>query len=112
MVSIWLLRIGIAGVFLYAGIFSLLFPQNWIGYLPTFFHGLIPDTTLLLGFSLYELLLAGWILSTKQTFYASVVACVTLIGIIFANFRDLDILFRDIAIIFAALSLAVKTYKH
>lgn len=111
-ISIWLLRIGVAGVFLYASIFSLLYPQNWIGYLPTFIHGIIPDTQLLMVFSIYELGLAAWILSSKKTFWAASLACLTLMGIIIANSSDLDILFRDIAIIFAAASLAVRTYNH
>lgn len=110
--SILLLRIGVAGVFIYAGVASLLFPQNWIGYLPPFFHGIIPDTTLLMIFSVYELFLATWVLSGKQTFYAAGLACLTLTGIVIANSSDLDILFRDIAIIFAALALAVKGYKR
>lgn len=111
-VSTWLLRFGIAGVFLYAGIFSLLYPQNWIGYLPTFIHGFIPDTQLLMVFSVYELGLAAWILSSKLTFWAASLACLTLVGIIIANSSDIDILFRDIAIIFAAAALAAKTFPY
>lgn len=110
-ISIWLLRLGIAGVFLYAGVASLLYPQNWIGYLPTFFSSIIPNNLLLLGFSFYELVLAGWILSGKKTFFAGSIACVTLVGIIVVNIHDIDILFRDIAIIFAASALAVSSYK-
>lgn len=64
-----------------------------------------------MGFSLYELVLAVWILSSKKTFWAASLACFTLVGIIIANFSDVDILFRDIAIIFAAGALAGWTYK-
>ena len=110
-IAFFLLRMAIASVFAYAAISSFITPDNWIGYFPPFLQHLIPQQLLLTGFSLYELLLAVWLLSGFQIFFASVLAALTLVGIIVANFSELDILFRDFAIILSSLSLAVFSYK-
>jgi uncharacterized membrane protein YphA (DoxX/SURF4 family) len=106
-IGTWLLRIGIAGVFLYAGVASFLYPDFWIGYIPTFVHPIISEKILLTVFSIYQVVLGVWIISSFKTFFAASLACLTLVGIILANRTDIDILFRDIAIIFASASLAV-----
>jgi hypothetical protein len=107
--ALLLLRIGIALVFLYAAIGSLLSPEMWIGYFPAWIKRIFPQSILLTGFSLYEIALAAWILSNWKTFYAAIVAAITLAGIVITNAASLDILFRDAAILFAAISLAVFT---
>lgn len=109
--AFFLLRAAIASVFAYAAISSFLTPDNWIGYFPPFLRHLVPQNILLGGFSLYELALAIWLLTGKYKFYAAVLAALTLSGIIIFNFDQLDIVFRDFAIILSALSLAVFTYK-
>lgn len=101
-----LLRIGLAVVFLYAAIAAMLDPNSWIGYFPGFLQNLIPAAILLPIFSFYEVLLALWLLSGRKLFYASMFAALTLVGIIGANTSLMDILFRDVAIFFAALALA------
>lgn len=107
----FLLRLAIASVFAYAAIASFIAPLNWIGYFPVFLRDIVPQQILLNGFSLYELVLSLWLLSGKKTFYAAVIATITLVGIIIANIGLTDILFRDFAIILAAASLAVSEYK-
>lgn len=105
-----LLRLSIASVFLYAAIASTLNPTNWIGYIPQAAGKIAPANILLLGFSFYQLLLGIWILTGWKTLYPSLLAGVTLLGIIGANWGDIDILFRDFAIFFAAIALAVDSY--
>lgn len=105
------LRLSIASVFLYAAIASFIEPFNWIGYFPLFLRHLIPEKILLTGFSCCELVLAVWLLTGKRTFYAALLSGLTLIGIIVANFAQLDILFRDIAITFSAVALALLSYN-
>lgn len=107
----FLLRLSIASVFLYAAIAATLQPQNWIWYIPQFARNLFPAQMLLRGFSLYQALLSLWIVSGRKTFYAASLASLTFIGIIVANLNVLDVLFRDFAIFFAALALAVGSYK-
>ena len=110
--AFFLLRAAIASVFAYAAIGSFLTPDNWIGYFPIFLRHLIPQNMLLSGFSIYEIVLAGWLLSGKFTFYAAILSAMTLSGIVVFNFNQLDIIFRDFAIILAAASLAVFSFKN
>jgi hypothetical protein len=66
----------------------------------------ISADVLLTGFSVYELLLAGWLLSGVYVRYAALLCAATLAGIVVTNFELFAITFRDIALIFAALALA------
>ena len=102
-----LLRLSIASVFLYAAVAATLQPQNWIYFLPQFLTSKFSSVLLLHGFSLFQLLLSMWILSGWKTFYAALLAALTLLGIITVNWGNIDILFRDFAIFFAAVALAV-----
>jgi hypothetical protein len=106
-----LLRISIASVFLYAAVAATLQPQNWIWYIPQFARDIFPGKFLLFGFSSYQLLLSLWILSGRRTFYAASLASLTFLGIISVNLNVLDVLFRDFAIFFASLALAVGSYQ-
>jgi uncharacterized membrane protein YphA (DoxX/SURF4 family) len=106
-----LLRMSIASVFLYAAVAATLQPYNWIGYIPQQAKALLPTQTLLGGFSLFQLVLCLWLLSGWKTLYAASLAALTLLGIIAANFSQVDILFRDFAIFFAAVALAVGSKK-
>ena len=108
---IYLLRIGIASVFLYAAIASFITPANWIGYLPVFLRKIFPAETLLTAFSLYEIILSIWVLTGRYAYYSALVSCATLIGIMLTNIYALDIIFRDLAILFTALALAAASYK-
>jgi uncharacterized membrane protein YphA (DoxX/SURF4 family) len=109
--AFFLLRAAIASVFAYASIASFITPDNWIGYFPLFLRHLVPQPILLTGFSLYEFALAVWLLSGRFTFYAAILSLLTLSGIIVFNITQLDIVFRDFAIILSAASLAVFSYK-
>ena len=100
-----LLRLGLATVFLYAAISSFLAPNEWVGYFPQLLRDIVPAEVLLPIFSIYELLLAAWLLSGLYTKYAALLAAVTLTGIVVSNFQLFVITFRDIALIFAALAL-------
>lgn len=105
--ALFLLRLGIASVFLYAAIAAYLEPQNWIGYIPQFLRNIFPANILLVLFGSYEVILSLWLLWGKKLLYPSILSVLTFIAIIIANITQLDIVFRDIAILFAALSLAV-----
>ncbi len=109
--ALFILRLGIATVFLYAAIAGYLQPQNWIGYLPQFLRNIFPSNVLLMFFGAYEIILSIWLLWGKRVFLAALISALTLLGIIVTNIGALDIVFRDIAIFFAALSLAVSTYE-
>jgi len=101
-----LLRAGLAIIFLYAAVSSFVNPNDWVGYLPGMLTDRISADGLLKVFSMYELLLAAWLLSGVYVRYAALLCAATLAGIVISNFELFAITFRDIALIFAALALA------
>lgn len=104
--AVWILRLGVAFAFAYAGIASLLNPLEWEGFLPHFMTVLVPAATLIGLFAAYELVLAVWLLSGKYGRYAALLAAATFAGITFANLNSLIITFRDVSLILMALALA------
>lgn len=102
-----LLRTGLTVILLYAAISSFANPQDWVGYLPGMLTERISADILLKLFSVYELILAVWLLSGVYVRYAALLCAATLAGIVVTNFELFAITFRDIALIFAALALAV-----
>jgi len=108
----WLLRIGVAFVFGYAGVAALLEPTIWSGYLPQFILTTVDPLLAIRLVAGYELVLAVWILSAWQTRYAGLLSAMTLAGITLANMQQLLITFRDIGLFFAALALAVMPDKN
>jgi uncharacterized membrane protein YphA (DoxX/SURF4 family) len=100
-----LLRIGLAAVFLYATIASLLHPLEWEGFLPSFTHTIINPKIALNLLSVYEITLAAWLLSGKYTKYAAAFCALTFLGIIGVSINQFIITFRDVGLLFAALAL-------
>ncbi len=100
------LRLGLALILLYAAVSSFVSPNDWVGYLPGTLTDRFSADVLLKIFSVYELLLAGWLLSGVYTRYAALLVAATLGGIVVTNFELFMITFRDMALILACLSLA------
>lgn len=107
-----LLRLGLAFVFGYAAISSLISPNDWIGYLPKAATDIIPGDTLLKIMSVYELALTAWLLVGRWTRYAALLSALTLGGITAANISLIPISFRDIGLTFAALALACMEWDR
>lgn len=103
--AITILRWGLAFVFFYAAIASLVNPDNWIGYFPSFLLGILPDKLLLTAFSLYEIVLAALLFVGRKLAWASLFAAITLAGITVFNLGVLDVVFRDVGLTLAALAL-------
>jgi uncharacterized membrane protein YphA (DoxX/SURF4 family) len=104
-IASWLLRIGLAAVFLYAGISSLQHPLEWIGFLPTFMTKVVAATTPIKVFAIYELVLSIWLLSGKYLKYCALLCALTLTGIVVTNMSQLITTFRDVGLAFMALAL-------
>jgi uncharacterized membrane protein YphA (DoxX/SURF4 family) len=104
-VASWLLRIGLAIVFLYAAVSSLQHPVEWIGFLPKFLTKAVDGTILIKFFAVYELVLATWLLSGKFLRYCALLCTPTLGGIVVMNPSQLITTFRDIGLTFMALAL-------
>ncbi len=111
-ISSFFLRAGLGTVFLYATVASLLNPEGWVVFLPSWIGSIIPATIVLFMFSLYQTVLSLWLFSGWKTFYAAVFAAVTLLGIIVTNIYFLDIVFRDVAIFFSAIGLLMLHAKQ
>ncbi len=103
--SALLLRLGLALAFLYAAISSLKNPAAWESFLPTLLTHYLRADVLLKFFSVYELLLALWLLSGKYVRYAGLLCALTFAGIVTSNVHAFDITFRDLALLFASLAL-------
>lgn len=101
-----LLRIALAGMFLYAAIAATLDPREWVGYLPSFMTAIVDGGLLLKLFSVFELVLAVLLLTGLYVRYTALVAAVTLLSIALANLHLIAISFRDIGLALAALALA------
>ena len=108
----FLLRVGLALVFLYAAVSSFLNPLAWVGFFPILFRNFIPESVLLFSFSIYEILLALWLFSSWKAFYAAIVSGLTLLVVILGNLGALDVIFRDISILFMAAALAVIYWEN
>lgn len=105
-----LLRIALAFSFLYPAYGFWKHPADWIGYVPMFVKNIgIPESTLLMLLAAFHLILALWLLSGWRIFAPSIVAALFLFGIVYFNFNQLDILFRDISLALAALALAFQS---
>lgn len=101
----WLLRVGLAAVFVYAALSSLWHPLLWVGFLPAFLTSAISSILLIKLFAVYELGLAGWLLSGKYLRSSALVCAVTLFGIVITNPSQLITTFRDVGLSCMALAL-------
>ncbi len=105
---IFLSRLALAFVFLYAAISSLADPLSWVGFFPAWVGA---SNYSLAFFSIGEGLLALWLISGKKGFYAAIAAAVVLAVIVLTNLESMIIVFRDVGLFLAALSLAVLEKK-
>lgn len=103
-----ILRLGIAFAFFYSAIAGFLDPAAWIGWLPDFLR--FPE--ILIAFEVSELLVGFWLLSGYKTFWAASASAAMLAGIVVFNLPAMAIVFRDLSLTAAAVSLAVLTFKN
>ena len=102
-----LLRIALAFAFLYPAYGFWAKPNDWVGYIPAFVREFgLSQNALLYGLMAIHLIIALWILSGWRVFIPSLLAAVFLISVVYFNWNQIDILFRDISLALAALALA------
>jgi uncharacterized membrane protein YphA (DoxX/SURF4 family) len=106
------LRIALALAFLYPPVNALSDPSSWIGYFPSFMHGILPDMVLLHGFGVLEVLIALWLLSGRKIFYPATLAFVLLVAIVLFNANQFQVLFRDLSIALIALALMLSHFPR
>ena len=104
-----LLRIAVAFAFLYPPIAALFDPSSWIGYFPSFTRGIVSGAGLVPRFRALEIVIGFWILWGKHIFLPSLAATVILAAIVIFDWREMDVVFRDVSIALASAALAVKS---
>ena len=105
----WFLRVGLAFVFLYASVAMLFDPAEFTAYMPSFLPMSWVETVCLPCFSVYEVALAVCLLAGRRLFAVSLLSALTMGAIVVANPDSFDLLFRNVAIACAALSLAAQS---
>ncbi len=101
------LRVGLAFAFLYPPISAFFDPSSWIGYLPAFMRGYVPDLVLLHAFGLLEIVIALWILSGWRIALPSFAASAILVLIVVLNLPNFEVVFRDLSIAAMAFALGL-----
>lgn len=107
-----IIRLGVVFAFLYAAISGYLYPESWIGYFPGFLRENLSQDLLITGWGLFEIVIALWILSNKKIFIPSVLASLSLAGLIVFNWNLMDVIFRDVTILAATIALAIWSYPR
>jgi len=101
------LRLGLAFVFLYAGISALRSPAAWIAYVPNFIANIFDAKAVLDLISVAQIVLAVWLAWGKWACYAGALAFALLAGISFTNLSSFVITFRDAGLALAAIAVTL-----
>ena len=107
-----LLAWGIAFTLTYASIAGFMNPGAWVGFIPDFISKIVGAELFLKINGVVEIVLALWLISGKKVFYPAVISGLMMLGILIFNFGAMDILFRDVAIVFMASALAVIEFGN
>lgn len=104
-VGVTILQWGLAFVFFYAGVASLLNPTLWGGYLPPLLATAPFARLFLTIFAVYEIVLAIWLFAGRKLRWSAIIAAITFIAIIISDFSIFRVTFRDVGLLMAALAL-------
>lgn len=100
-----LVRVGLAAVFIYAGLDAFKEPNAWISYIPEFSNKFIEPKTALDIISVIQLVLAVVLVTGRYVKYCALVSIGFLAGLLIFNLDTFLITFRDIGLITAAAAL-------
>lgn len=101
----WLLRFGLAFVFVYATIEIYINPQNFLKYTPKSVLTYVPLDFFLNAFGVVELAVAVWLVSGWKGEYPALLSFMMMVGIVAFNMEHFQVLFRNVAIAFGSLAL-------
>jgi hypothetical protein len=102
----FLLRFGLAFVFSFAAFEIFRDPRTLTGYTPDFIFEIVQPNVFMYSFAAFEVALALWLLSGKKTLIPALLSAGAMFSIIIFNLAAFDVVFRNVAIMFGALSLA------
>lgn len=105
-----LLRVGLAFVFIFAGVAALSNPSNWIGYIPTWVSHMLPFSveTFLKIHAGTDILIGVLLLFGVWLRWVALVGALFLLSIVILSGID-EVTFRDVGLIGALLSIAVTS---
>ena len=106
---LWLLRAGLAFVFCYAGTAMIVNPAAFMTYVPEVLQGSSMAHTFLLMIAGFELFLVIGLLWPRFTAISALLAAGMMVSIVLLNPDSFGVLFRNVAIASAALSLSLQT---
>jgi len=111
-VAEWILRIGLAATFLYAGVDMIVHPGDWVGFFPQRMLELSPlkPNPLAVADGIVQVVLAFALLH-QRLFRPSSLAIAVMLGGILATTGPLLITFRDIGLLAMAAALVVYPKK-
>lgn len=108
---LWLLRAGLAFVFCYAGTAMIVNPAAFMTYVPEALQGSPLAHTFLLMIAGFELFLVIGLLWPRFTAISALLAAAMMASIVLLNLDSFEVLFRNVAIACAALSLSLQTRR-
>lgn len=109
------MRLAVALSFIYPAVDALFHPDEWIGYFPPFLLDLAGANAELMlhGWGVIEIALALWVLFGTRVYVPALIMAAALVAVVVLNPGQFPILFRDLSIALAAISLAlVNKKKH
>ncbi len=113
-VAFFILRVGLALTFVYAGVDFLRQPEAWVGWLPEWLKRLSPlkDEPLLYTIGVAHILLSAFLFISKYARVASTLLVLYLLGILLTSSpASWIIVFRDIGLLAAAIALSIAPRK-
>lgn len=105
-----LLRVGLAPVFLYAGLDSLFDPQEWIGYVPGWIGSVMPREAFLFAHGIFEIAIGAALFFGVALRPVALAALFDMAAILVLYGVD-DATFRDFGLLFMALALYLERPK-
>lgn len=105
-----LIRIGLAAVFIYAGIHTLFNYQSWLGFAPSWIQSVLDPKIFLYLHAVFELVLGLGILAGAFLPIFSLAAFFDILAILIFYGVD-EITFRDASLLMTALALFLMSSK-
>jgi len=99
-------------LFFYAAVAALITPAAWVGFFPNWTRVMVSGQILIYLFSLWQIILAIWIISGKRLFSSALAAAITLLLIIVSNVEFFDVIFRDFYLLASALLLTALSRQE
>lgn len=107
------LRIGLAFTLIYAGISIFVNPESWTGFIPQFIRDISGNgNSSLFAHAVFDMILGIWLLFNWRVFWPAALTALNIFFITIFNLGAIEIVFRDVGLLFAALALLILNWKN